>query len=350
MAVLNPVFLFTVDAVEDCSDGVKLRPGTAFEVDPEKIWSQRSGSPFELRIPNGEIIEASMVSCQWDDGPRPDDGKRYFITVLRLQRPAVSQRLVGSEVWIVPDPRAKSVNLPIFDDPPDDTSWMGRWRFLCKLAERWHRLPGACEKLELALSEQLVAPVLDIKEQLPPAICLWNALVLGNNRLPIRDDPALRVEPEYQAIAIMDEGEGGFFWGVRVADLKLPDPPVWMFVTLEDYMDSDASNIRLCSTSISQFLFEYLLMYTTAAASGHIRATEEWLSEMRREYVQEGLFCGIHFFEKPGYLCAVQRGNAGYYNVAVMKWNEHAPFETPGCLQDLKRDAGSLLIDAVYGM
>lgn len=152
-------------------------------------------------------------------------------------------------------------------DFDDNNDWSENWaafdRFVCDwLRTDFTRDPGSPEIDELERSAGVT---------LPPSAREWCAFALASQTLEHfswRDCLVVEPVPGHEAVSLLLQGEGDYYWAIETKNLTQPDPPVIGYSL--DY-DSDESAFERAGTwapSVTAFALDYFLSYLQSPGGG----------------------------------------------------------------------------------
>lgn len=149
-----------------------------------------------------------------------------------------------------------------------DKDWRTNWRAIDAFIRDWLEVdyardpkPGQIRELEQSAGVTL-----------PPSVREWCSFALASpqieSRFSFRDCLVIERLDEHDAISLLLQGEGDFYWAVETPALVKADPPVTGY-----YLDYDASDERFVwlgpwAPTVSSFAFDYLLSYLHTPGGG----------------------------------------------------------------------------------
>lgn len=154
----------------------------------------------------------------------------------------------------------------VFD--PDDRDWRSRWRSIDAFVRDWleptyvrHAAAGGIIEIEERIGVRL-----------PPSFREWCYFMWATEQLErtfgFRDDFVVERLKDHDAVSLLAQGEGDFYWAVETKSLEQDDPPVVAY-----YLDHDlpiecfAENGPWAPT-VSSFAFDYLMVYLRNRGGG----------------------------------------------------------------------------------
>ena len=238
-----------------------------------------------------------------------------------------------------------------------DASVDDRWQQLFRFVSRWSipRDPPLTSDRIQEIPESLEG------HHLPKSVRYWQL----TDARPGRDDLAIRYRDAHDVIQIMSEGDGGFFWAVRVEHLNQDDPPVYLIE--EDWYAADTgsdNSIRLCHPHLSGFAFEYMMAYASCSRSGTLLLSKRLVDGLTEYFGPGAVFFGHWIFESESALIRLYHRPVGSRTlVTIYPVPEYRPFGGNGYIeergqeghlpQSLRRLKDNQLVgdfDLAYGM
>jgi hypothetical protein len=157
------------------------------------------------------------------------------------------------------------------DELPD---WRARWDAIYAFLDAWRGKP-----FRPAPANQRIAEIeFTLDATLPPSVREWVSFATAHDEIKDcftwRDSLSIEKLDEHDAVSLLLQGEGDYYWAVRTAHLALPDPPVGTYYLDHDLHEpADPQRKHFvadgdCAQHVAHFAFHYLLSYFRGAGGG----------------------------------------------------------------------------------
>jgi hypothetical protein len=159
---------------------------------------------------------------------------------------------------------------------PDDElpDWRARWDAIYAFLDGWRGQPFRREPTDQRIAELEFT----LDATLPPSMREWISFATAHDEIKDcfiwRDRLSIERLDEHDAVSLLLQGEGDYYWAIKVPDLALPDPPVGTYYLDLEFRDpANPGRKRFvaegnCAQHISHFAFQYLLSYFYCAGGG----------------------------------------------------------------------------------
>ena len=243
--------------------------------------------------------------------------------------------------------------LPVFTYKPDTLS--EKWELITKFIEQWNSIlipTTDCTKLILELEEKLNVR---LPESFKNYITLSTQLLtlaikfpngMGSNAYSVlfRDRFVVEKIKNHDAISLMIQGEGDFYWAVRIDDLQLENPPVHGYVL--DYEDSNNDKFDYSEqthSSITAFTISHLLSYThkNGGFSSNIDSEVNLSSLLKKCFSNFILFEGMEIYEAKNMIAFYPHDPNGIYlkhHLSFHLWKDFKVWNIPKNIIKLSKE------------
>ena len=232
---------------------------------------------------------------------------------------------------------------PVFRDVPAD--WRGRWRLLREFTERWHKVPlpdigGQPDRVRHA--EEAVGG------DLPPSMREWVAFTgdledraadeLLRDVVEIRDlaDPL-----HLDALSLLLQGEGDYYWAVEREHLDEDDPPVQGYNLVGGEFEDDGP----VAPRVTDFVLRHMIAYAHGHGGGfaaHVRPNGELLRRLAESFPVHSHWGNLRVFEATNIIVTLEsrRGEVGRSYLRAEVFKPLPPQQVPDVLWDSNRQGG----------
>ncbi len=226
---------------------------------------------------------------------------------------------------------------PIFTNPIVEVA--EQWKMIRKFIENWCQIPLA----HLEQTNEFEAIEQELEMTLPESFREYINLsiqLLHSDSQIFRDCFEVEFLEEFEAISLMLQGEGDFYWAVLKADLNSESPKVHGYILdveclTEDKFEPVGALYPSITSFFLNYLIEYLHLHKGSGFGVQINETEAIYQHLKSAFENHAKFEDIEIFESEN-MIAFMRNNGHTFSFHL--WNDTENPEIPSIISTLVKN------------
>jgi len=197
----------------------------------------------------------------------------------------------------------------VFDHAP--ATYADGWAIIKKILRKWHHIDVSWREAD---HRAAIATLEDAAgTALPPSVKEWVYMIeemMRTEQWPLRDSYDISFRTDIQALTLLIQGEGDYYWAVKKENLVKTDPPVDGYsLESEDEPDTWTWH-RTEHDTLTSFVIQYLLDYHsmfegTGGYNAEIPFSETLLQDFSSAFPAYVELGNYHIFESDDVLAFI---------------------------------------------